>query len=82
MQQILKYNDKEINVVIAQFICSNITFYCTQKISSNVVESTVRLKDSPQSQNLFFQHLASNTKAFHDIMFDQYGNYVIQAVFQ
>jgi hypothetical protein len=42
-----------------------------------VVESTVRLKDSPMSQNLFFKHLAANVKAFRDIMFDQYGNYVI-----
>lgn len=70
MQQILKYNNKEINVQVASFICENLHYYCTQKISSNVVESVVRSPDSPASQMLFFKYLMKNTQVLKDLMFD------------
>ena len=29
VQQILKYNDNEITFKVVEFICENITYYCT-----------------------------------------------------
>lgn len=47
-----------------------------------MVESAIKIPDSPNSQTIFFKYLMKHTKILRDIMFDQYGNYVVQAVFQ
>jgi hypothetical protein len=56
-------------------------YYCTQKISSNVVEQAIR-GTSNECQKAFFTFLMKNEKDLQEIMLDQYGNYVAQAIFQ
>lgn len=70
VQQILKYNDNEITFKVAEFICENLAYYCKQKISSNVVESAVRSRSSPESQLYFYQFLLKNFNIFKDIICD------------
>ncbi|CDW73022.1 rna-binding protein [Stylonychia lemnae] len=81
VQQVLKFNDEEINLKIANFICSKIQYYCSQKISSNVVENAIRITTN-ECKKVYFTNLIKNLPLFRMLMLDQYGNYVIHAILQ
>ena len=81
VQQILRFNDPRFNLRICEFVCADFVHYCLQKISSNVVEQAVRLS-SLECKKFVFNYLLKNGAALQEIMLDQYGNYVAQAVFQ
>lgn len=79
IQQVLKLNLPDINYQIMHFLCSNLTYFCKQKISSNVVECAVKVS-TPVCQILIFDLLISNRQIFTDIITNEFGNYVIYAI--
>eukprot|EP00347_Sterkiella_histriomuscorum_P011494 403372240 len=81
IQQVLKFNDYLINIQICSYICTKFDYFCTQKISSNVVETAIRIT-SNECKRVFFNFLHKNVGVFKGLMMDQFGNYVIQAVLQ
>jgi H2-forming N5,N10-methylenetetrahydromethanopterin dehydrogenase-like enzyme len=55
---------------VAQFLCENLTYYCSQKISSNVVESAIKSNTCPEAQVLFFKYLEKNYTVFKALVCD------------
>lgn len=76
----LSYEDKEVNRIINQYYFSNFYENVSQKCSSNVFEKCVQYSDE-ETRIKIIKSLC-NQKMVQTLLFNMYGNFVLQKVMQ
>ena len=76
IQYIISLNNHEINRKITNYFINNIGILGKQKFSSNVIEKVFEFSDD-KTKELMVSKL-SDPEIIQSLLFDMYGNYVIQ----
>jgi hypothetical protein len=80
LKRIIKLNNENYNEKIFQYIKDNIIQLSCQKFSSNVIEACIDNSTSLKKKTI--EKLIDYEANIHDLILDQYGNYIVQNALQ
>ena len=80
LKRIIKLNNENYNNKIFNCIKDNIIRLSCQKFSSNVIEACIDNTTSLKKKTI--EKLIENENNIHDLILDQYGNYIVQNALQ
>ena len=80
LKRIIKLNNEEFNDKIFNCIKDNIVQLSCQKFASNVIEACI--DNTTSLQKKVIEKLIENENNIDDLIFDQFGNYIIQNALQ
>ena len=80
LKRIIKLNNENYNQKIFNYIKDNIVQLSCQKFSSNVIEACIDNTTSLKKNTI--EKLIDNENNIHDLIFDQFGNYIVQKALQ
>jgi len=80
IQYVLNLNVKSINSKVFEILKNNLIPLCKEKYASNVIEKFL-INKSPESLEII-NILLKNENYLHELIKDQYGNYIIQRILQ
>ena len=80
LKRIIKLNNENYNEKIFNYIKDNLVNLSCQKYSSNVIEACIDNTTSLKKKTI--EKLIENENNIHDLIFDQFGNYIIQNALQ
>ena len=80
LKRIIKLNNENYNTKIFNCIKDNIIQLSCQKFSSNVIEACIDNTTSLKKKTI--EKLIENENNIHDLILDQFGNYIVQNALQ
>ena len=80
LKRIIKLNNENYNEKIFSYIKDNIAQLSCQKFSSNVIEACIDNTTSLKKKTI--EKLIENENNIHDLILDQFGNYIVQNALQ
>ena len=80
LKRIIKLNNENYNEKIFNYIKDNIIQLSCQKFSSNVIEACIDNTTSLKKKTI--EKIIEIENGIHDLIFDQYGNYIVQNALQ
>ena len=80
LKRIIKLNNENYNEKIFNYIEDNIVSLSCQKFSSNVIEACIDNTTSLKKKTI--EKLIENENNIHELIFDQFGNYIVQNALQ
>ena len=80
LKRLINLNNENFNDLIFNYIKDNILQLSSQKFSSNVIEACIDNTTSLKKKTI--EKIIENENIINDLIFDQYGNYIIQNALQ
>ena len=78
IQFVVGLNNERMNKTIVNVILNNLIKLCREKYASNVIEKFLNIQ-SPESKKIL-DVLVNDENIIHELIIDQFGNYIIQRI--
>lgn len=78
IQYVVELNNETINKFVVNVILNDLTALCKEKYASNVIEKFLYNKSS--YSKTVIDTIIKNENVLHELILDQYGNYIIQRI--